>query len=102
NLAGVAGLFGPAGLTPSGPPAGRFNDAKLGAFDHGTRRITPADSSSPEGVIHPPSPQTRKARLPAGSCVVWLGWLDSNQPMAGSNPAAFPLGDTPTRNRKLA
>jgi hypothetical protein len=26
----------------------------------------------------------------------WLGWLDSNQRMAGSKPAALPLGDTPT------
>lgn len=25
----------------------------------------------------------------------WLGWLDSNQRMAGSKPAALPLGDTP-------
>jgi|JI81BgreenRNA_FD_contig_81_744769_length_648_multi_2_in_0_out_0_2 hypothetical protein len=25
----------------------------------------------------------------------WQGWLDSNQRMAGSKPAALPLGDTP-------
>ena len=28
---------------------------------------------------------------------IWLGWLDSNQRMAGSKPAALPLGDTPTK-----
>src|SRR5277367_5003467 len=26
----------------------------------------------------------------------WLGWKDSNLRMAGSKPAALPLGDTPT------
>ena len=26
----------------------------------------------------------------------WLGWQDSNLRMAGSKPAALPLGDTPT------
>jgi hypothetical protein len=32
----------------------------------------------------------------------WLGWKDSNLRMAGSKPAALPLGDTPTRKRKRA
>ena len=32
-------------------------------------------------------PERRKARLPAGSCVVWLGWKVSNLRMAGSKPA---------------
>jgi hypothetical protein len=27
----------------------------------------------------------------------WLGWKDSNLRMAGSKPAALPLGDTPTK-----
>src|SRR6185312_4281760 len=27
---------------------------------------------------------------------IWLGWKDSNLRMAGSKPAALPLGDTPT------
>lgn len=26
---------------------------------------------------------------------IWLGWMDSNHRMAGSKPAALPLGDTP-------
>src|ERR1700728_2591240 len=29
-------------------------------------------------------------------CSKWLGWKDSNLRMAGSKPAALPLGDTPT------
>src|SRR5271154_3636534 len=29
-------------------------------------------------------------------CSNWLGWKDSNLRMAGSKPAALPLGDTPT------
>src|ERR1700683_3548377 len=29
----------------------------------------------------------------------WLGWKDSNLRMAGSKPAALPLGDTPAVNR---
>src|ERR1700678_997062 len=28
-------------------------------------------------------------------CSKWLGWQDSNLRMAGSKPAALPLGDTP-------
>src|SRR6202046_2613672 len=28
-------------------------------------------------------------------CTKWLGWKDSNLRMAGSKPAALPLGDTP-------
>jgi hypothetical protein len=36
-LAGVEGLFGPGGLTPSGPPSGRSNDRLLFARDHDTR-----------------------------------------------------------------
>ena len=30
----------------------------------------------------------------------WLGWQDSNLRMAGSKPAALPLGDTPTRKHR--
>ena len=30
----------------------------------------------------------------------WLGWQDSNLRMAGSKPAALPLGDTPTQKNQ--
>src|SRR6185437_4615416 len=33
---------------------------------------------------------------------IWLGWKDSNLRMAGSKPAALPLGDTPTWNQRSA
>jgi integrase len=40
--------------------------------------------------------------LPKDLAESWLGWKDSNLRMAGSKPAALPLGDTPTRgNSKL-
>ena len=32
----------------------------------------------------------------------WLGWKDSNLRMAGSKPAALPLGDTPTRKSTVS
>src|ERR1700728_467658 len=35
------------------------------------------------------------SHLPHRTGVGWLGWKDSNLRMAGSKPAALPLGDTP-------
>ena len=43
-MAGVAGLFGPrTGLTPSGPPSGRYNNINFNTSDHdAARQITHA------------------------------------------------------------
>src|SRR3984957_10903286 len=71
KLAGVEGLFGPAGLTPPGPPFGRY----------------PSSANSSYWTI----PNRRTAPTAQN----WLGWKDSNLRMAGSKPAALPLGDTP-------
>src|ERR1700723_3135866 len=74
SLAGVEGLFGPAGLTPPGPPFGRYPSS--------------ANSSS----------RTISNRRTAPTAIIWLGWKDSNLRMAGSKPAALPLGDTPVES----
>src|SRR5580658_2571688 len=37
----------------------------------------------------------RAAHLTPRNRASWLGWKDSNLRMAGSKPAALPLGDTP-------
>ena len=43
NLAEREGLFGPAGLTPSGRPPGVESDERLEAAGHDNRRITPRE-----------------------------------------------------------
>ena len=75
KLAGVERLFGPAGLTPPGPPFGRY----------------PSSANSSSWTISIDESLHRKN---------WLGWKDSNLRMAGSKPAALPLGDTPTWNQQ--
>ena len=47
---------------------------------------------SPFGRNRAPSSRVRSLN--------WLGWKDSNLRMAGSKPAALPLGDTPLRTRQ--
>src|SRR5258707_7373812 len=41
-------------------------------------------------------PCSKWLRRIAPTAKIWLGWKDSNLRMAGSKPAALPLGDTPT------
>src|SRR5271165_277304 len=77
-MAGVEGLFGPPGLTPPGPPFGRY----------------PSSAN--------PSSRTISSRRTAPTAKIWLGWKDSNLRMAGSKPAALPLGDTPIESTAIS
>jgi hypothetical protein len=54
KLAGVEGLFGPAGLTPSGPPSGCQVESNREPRNHdAARQVTQSEASSPTGVILP-------------------------------------------------
>src|ERR1700723_101789 len=44
------------------------------------------------------SSRTTSCRRTAPTVKIWLGWKDSNLRMAGSKPAALPLGDTPVES----
>src|ERR1700722_8843128 len=54
----------------------------------------PAKIASVSLVVTASSLRWRTARL----LCKWLGWKDSNLRMAGSKPAALPLGDTPAKS----
>src|SRR3984957_11164464 len=76
----------------------------LGWKDYSALRASPL-RGRPSGVIlplltHPLGPISSRPISPTE--IIWLGWKDSNLRMAGSKPAALPLGDTPTRKSTVS
>jgi hypothetical protein len=83
SLAGTAGLFVAARLTPSGPLSLRDNVLSRYALE-----------SNLEVLI---LPYLRQGPSPAAMLYLWLGRQDSNLRIRGSKPRALPLGDVPIK-----